>query len=139
MLSVVSGQSQEGYPICRIIATVQAAIATAVHAIVISQRWPSPGHFCVDIHRHGGIFCMQQRQLIKQYILKNFLFTDDDNAINDSDSLVRGGILDSTGIYELILYIEETFKLAIAPEEMTPDNFDTLELMDMFLTRKLAG
>lgn len=82
---------------------------------------------------------MQQRQLIKQYILKNFLFTDDDNAINDSDSLVRGGILDSTGIYELILYIEETFKLAIAPEEMTPDNFDTLELMDMFLTRKLAG
>jgi acyl carrier protein len=82
---------------------------------------------------------MQQRQRIKQYILKNFLFSNDDNAINDTDSLVRGGILDSTGIYELIMFIEEEFGLTIAPEEMTPDNFDTLEVMDAFLTRKLAG
>ncbi len=82
---------------------------------------------------------MQQRQRIKQYILKNFLFSNDDNAINDTDSLVRGGILDSTGIYELIMFIEEEFELTIAPEEMTPDNFDTLEVMDAFLTRKLAG
>lgn len=82
---------------------------------------------------------MQQRQRIKQYILKNFLFSNDDNAINDTDSLVRGGILDSTGIYELIMFIEEEFELSIAPEEMTPDNFDTLEVMDAFLTRKLAG
>lgn len=82
---------------------------------------------------------MQQRQQIKQYILKNFLFSDDENAIGDQDSLVRGAILDSTGIYELIMFIEEEFKLTIAPEEMTPDNFDTLEVMDAFITRKLAG
>lgn len=82
---------------------------------------------------------MQQRQRIKQYILKNFLFSNDDNAIGDQDSLVRGAILDSTGIYELIMFIEEEFKITIAPEEMTPDNFDTLEVMDAFVTRKLAG
>lgn len=82
---------------------------------------------------------MQPRQLIKQYILSNFLFTDDQNALGDQDSLVRGGILDSTGIYELIMHIEETFKLSIAPEEMVPDNFDTLDAMDAFIARKLAG
>ena len=81
---------------------------------------------------------MQPRQQIKQYILSNFLFTDDPSALGDRDSLVRGGILDSTGIYELIMHIEETFKLSIAPEEMIPDNFDTLEAMDAFVARKLA-
>lgn len=79
---------------------------------------------------------MQQRQRIKHYILKNFLFSNDDNAVGDQDSLVRGGILDSTGIYELIMFIEEEFKFTIAPEEMTPDNFDTLELIDGFIDRK---
>ena len=79
---------------------------------------------------------MQQRQRIKHYILKNFLFSNDENAVGDQDSLVRGGILDSTGIYELIMFIEEEFKFTIAPEEMTPDNFDTLELIDGFIDRK---
>lgn len=81
---------------------------------------------------------MQHRHKIKQYILKNFLFSKDDNAIGDEDSLVRGGILDSTGIYELIMFIEEEFKFTIAPEEMTPDNFDTLVLIDAFISNKLA-
>jgi acyl carrier protein len=82
---------------------------------------------------------MHHRQRIKQYILKNFLFSNDESTIGDQDSLVRGGILDSTGIYELIMYIEEEFKFTIAPEEMIPDNFDTLEVIDAFIARKLAG
>lgn len=82
---------------------------------------------------------MQPRRRIKQYILKNFLFSDDENALGDQDSLVRGAILDSTGIYELIMFIEEEFKLSIAAEEMTPDNFDTIETIDAFIARKLAG
>jgi acyl carrier protein len=82
---------------------------------------------------------MSHRQTIKRFILKNFLFSDDDTAIGDQDSLVRGGVLDSTGIYELILFVEEEFKLSIAPEEMVPENFDTLASMDDFIQRKLAG
>ena len=83
------------------------------------------------MHRH--------RQRIKQYILTNFLFSSDDSAVGDQDSLVRGGILDSTGIYELIMFIEEEFKFTIAPEEMIPDNFDTLEVIEAFIDRKLGG
>ncbi len=81
----------------------------------------------------------RHRQRIKQYILKNFLFSSYDSAIGDQDSLVRGGILDSTGIYELIMFIEEEFGFTIAPEEMIPDNFDTLEAIEAFIDRKLAG
>lgn len=82
---------------------------------------------------------MQPRQVVKQYLLKNFLFTEDQAAISDQDSLFLGGILDSTGIYELILHIEEAFQLTIAPEDMIPDNFDTIDKIDAFVARKRAG
>ena len=82
---------------------------------------------------------MSNQTTLKQYILKNFLFTDDASALGAQDSLVRGGILDSTGIYELIMHIEEEFGLSIAPEEMIPDNFDTLDAIDAFIARKRAA
>ncbi|MGN6222349.1 acyl carrier protein [Pseudoxanthomonas sp.] len=82
---------------------------------------------------------MQQKQQIKQFILENFLFSDDPAAIGDQDSLIRGGIIDSTGIHELIFFLEDQFKLQIVPEEMTPANFDTIQTVDDFVTRKRAG
>ncbi|MBB3277275.1 MULTISPECIES: acyl carrier protein [Pseudoxanthomonas] len=82
---------------------------------------------------------MQQKQQIKQFILENFLFSDDPTAIGDQDSLIRGGIIDSTGIHELIFFLEDQFKLQIVPEEMTPANFDTIDTVDEFVTRKRAG
>ena len=82
---------------------------------------------------------MQQKQQIKQFILENILFSDDPTAIGDQDSLIRGGIIDSTGIHELIFFLEDQFKLQIVPEEMTPANFDTIDTVDEFVTRKRAG
>lgn len=82
---------------------------------------------------------MEQRRQIKQFVLQNFLFSDDHNAVGDQDSLIRGGIVDSTGIHELILFLEEQFKFAVLPEEMTPANFDSIQTVDEFVTRKLAG
>lgn len=80
-----------------------------------------------------------QRQKIRKYLLENFLFSTDDDALNDADSLIRSGILDSTGIHELVLFIEEEFAIAIAPEEMTPANFDSIEAVDAFVARKRAA
>jgi len=82
---------------------------------------------------------MQRRQRIRRYLLENFLFSDDDSALPDDASLIRGGILDSTGIYELILHLEESFAISIAPEEMVPENFDSIAAVDAFLDRKIAA
>lgn len=82
---------------------------------------------------------MHVRQHIKRYILKNFLFSSDENALGDDDSLVRGGILDSTGIYELIMHIEESFGFTVPPEEMVPDNFDSIALIDRYVTSRRAA
>lgn len=82
---------------------------------------------------------MQQRQAIKRYLLENFLFSTDDAALGDQDPLIRSGILDSTGIHELVLFIEEQFSLSVAPEEMTPANFDSIEAIDGFVARKQSA
>lgn len=82
---------------------------------------------------------MPQKQLIKQFILENFLFSDDATAIGDGDSLIQTGIVDSTGIHELVFFLEDTFKLQIVPEEMIPANFDSIRTVDDFVSRKLAG
>ena len=82
---------------------------------------------------------MTRRQQIKQFILGNFLFTDDDNALADDTSLIQQGIVDSTGILELIGFIEETWPLRVPPQDMTPANFDSLGSIDRYLDGRLAG
>lgn len=79
---------------------------------------------------------MLRKQTIKRYLLENFLFSTDETALGDHDSLIRGGILDSTGIHELVLFIEEEFRIVVAPEEMTPANFDSIEAVDAFVASK---
>ena len=82
---------------------------------------------------------MPQKQQIKTFILQNFLFSDDPAAVGDQDSLIQGGIIDSTGIHELGCFLEDAFKLQIAAAEMTPAKCATLETVDAFVSRKLAG
>lgn len=82
---------------------------------------------------------MDQRQRIRKFVLENFLFSDDESALDDQNSLIRGGVLDSTGIHELIMFIEEQFGFAVTPEEMTPANFDSILVIDEFVTRKRNG
>ena len=77
-----------------------------------------------------------QSIVIDSYLLENFLFSTDDSALGDQDSLIRGGILDSTGIHELVLFIEEEFQIVVAPEEMTPANFDSIAAVDAFVAGK---
>lgn len=82
---------------------------------------------------------MDHRQQVRQFVLKNFLFTDDANALADGDSLIGNGIVDSTGILELIGFLEETHGIRIAPEEMVPANFDSIDAISAFLARRLGA
>ncbi|MCR6701101.1 MAG: acyl carrier protein [Dokdonella sp.] len=82
---------------------------------------------------------MDHRQQVRQFVLKNFLFTDDANALADGDSLIGTGIVDSTGILELIGFLEETHGIRIAPEEMVPANFDSIDAISAFLARRLGA
>lgn len=81
---------------------------------------------------------MDPRQQIRRFILENYLFTEDESLLIDGDSLMMRGIIDSTGALEVIFFLEETFGVKIAEEEMLPVNLDSVDRLVAFLQRKLA-
>jgi acyl carrier protein len=79
---------------------------------------------------------MSARQTLRTFILENYLFTDDATALADGDSFLQKGILDSTGIMEVIFFIEEQFGIKVEDEEMIPDNLDSIDHLVAFIERK---
>ncbi|MEK6749936.1 MAG: acyl carrier protein [Pseudomonadota bacterium] len=82
---------------------------------------------------------MSTQNMIVDYILQNFLFSDDRSLINPDDSFLAKGIIDSTGIMELIFFIEDQFGVKISDEEMIPENLDSVTRIVKFVARKKAG
>lgn len=78
------------------------------------------------------------RTEIHQFIQKNFLF-DDSKVIDDDQSLLASGIVDSTGILELISHLEGTYRLKFADSELVADNFDSVNRIIGFITPKLQA
>lgn len=82
---------------------------------------------------------MSLENKLRSHILENFLFTDDQAALVNSDSFLEKGIVDSTGIMEVILFIEEEFGISVADEEMVPENLDSIDNLSAFIGRKRSG
>lgn len=79
---------------------------------------------------------MTERQRIRQYILENFMFTDDETALNDGESLLNKGVIDSVGALEITQFIEETFNIKVKEDEMLPQNLDSVDNIVAFVERK---
>jgi len=81
---------------------------------------------------------MAAESTIRNYILENYLFTDDQSALSSEDSFLEKGILDSTGILEMIYFLEETFGISVADDELVPENMDNLRNIAAYVERRLA-
>jgi acyl carrier protein len=79
---------------------------------------------------------MNYRKEIKKFVLQNFMFSTDESQLSDSESLLQRGIVDSTGILELIAHLEETYGIRVLDEEMLPENLDSINSIADFVTRK---
>jgi acyl carrier protein len=74
---------------------------------------------------------------IRQFIADRFLFGDD-KTLGDDDSLLEAGIIDSTGILELINHLEGRYGIKVNDDELVPENLDTIAGIAAFLARKAA-
>jgi acyl carrier protein len=74
---------------------------------------------------------------IRQYIARNLLFSDSGFKYGDDASFLEEGIVDSLGIMDLVCFIEETFGLAVADEDLTPDNFDSVNKLANYVQHRL--
>lgn len=75
------------------------------------------------------------KDTVKQFVVDNFLFGD--GSILDSEtSFLNESIIDSTGILELIMFLEETFDVTIEDQELIPENLDSLNNIQGFIETK---
>lgn len=78
---------------------------------------------------------MTYRTEIRDFLVDRFLFGND-SKITDTMSLVESGTIDSTGILELVAYVEERFSVSISDEEIVPEHFDSIAKLSTFIERK---
>ncbi len=76
---------------------------------------------------------------LRLFVLDNFLFTEDQDELKNDDSFMDKNIVDSTGILEIIEFLEEECSIKIEDEEMIPDNLDSIQKIVSFVERKLAN
>jgi acyl carrier protein len=76
------------------------------------------------------------QQELRTFVVNNFLFGKDE-TLNDNDSFMEKGIIDSTGILELLSFIEEKYGIKVEDHEVVPENLDSINLLVDFVRKKL--
>lgn len=75
---------------------------------------------------------------VRTFIEENFLFRAELSDLADSDSLLENGVMDSTGILEVVAFLETEFLIQMSDAEIVPDNLDSIAAIAAYLERKLA-
>ena len=75
---------------------------------------------------------------IKAFIVSNFLFGDA-GTLTDDTSFMQSDTLDSTGVLELVTFLEKTYSIKVEDKEMVPENLDSVNRAAAFVARKKAG
>lgn len=78
---------------------------------------------------------MEIQTIVREFIETNFWVGDD--GVGDDDSLLESGILDSTGVVEVVTFLEAKFGIAVADDEIVPENLETITRMSTFVSRRL--
>ena len=78
------------------------------------------------------------RKELKDFITEVFLVGDNNGSLNDSESFMQAGIIDSTGVLELASFIEQQYSFTIEDDEMTPGNLDSINNLVTFISRKIG-
>jgi acyl carrier protein len=75
-------------------------------------------------------------QTIRKYIAENMLFSGNGYPYADGASFLEEGIVDSMGIMELVMFVEENFQVTVEDEDLVPDNFDSVSRLASYIRAK---
>jgi acyl carrier protein len=76
---------------------------------------------------------------VRQFIAENFLFREEIESLPEEASFLEAGIIDSTGVLELVCFLESSFGIEIADDEMLPENLDSVRAVTAYVQRKVAS
>jgi acyl carrier protein len=77
--------------------------------------------------------------VIRDFVISNFLFGQDGGRLSDTESFLENGIIDSTGVLELVAFLEQQFGIAVGDRELVPENLDSVVNAAAFVARKLEA
>jgi acyl carrier protein len=77
------------------------------------------------------------KHIVKGYIAENLLMGSEADTLGDDASLLDSGVLDSTGVVELVSFLEKTFGITVLDEEMVPEHLDGLGRIEHYVVGKL--
>ena len=76
---------------------------------------------------------------IREFIFENFLIGKNEQDLGNDDSFLEKGIIDSTGVLELIMFVEEVYGMEVADDEVIPDNFDSVSKLCTYISKKMGA
>ena len=76
------------------------------------------------------------KETIEKFIIQNFMFGDANERIDPDTSFLESGIIDSTGILELIPFVDNTYSISFDENELVPENLDSLNNLERFILQK---
>ena len=79
---------------------------------------------------------LDTRAEIRNFIIDNFMMGMNPDELSDSDSLLDKGIIDSTGVLELVGFLEENYQIQVEDEELVPENLDSVNKLAIFVQKK---
>jgi acyl carrier protein len=74
---------------------------------------------------------------IKDFVVTNFLFGQQGTGLAEDQSFLESGVIDSTGVLELVAFLEQRYAIAVADRELLPENLDSIQNVSRFVARKL--
>jgi acyl carrier protein len=78
----------------------------------------------------------QYERELRQYVIDNFLFGQGGSELKNDDSFMERGIVDSTGVLELVAFLEEKFQVKVEDEDLIPANLDSINNLLLYLKKK---
>ena len=84
----------------------------------------------------GGL--LRMLETIRKFVIDNYLFGEE-GTLSDEDSFMETGIIDSTGILELVRFLESTYTIKVTDEELLPDNLDSVSKIVSFILAKQSA
>ncbi|WP_072377961.1 acyl carrier protein [Hyphomicrobium sp. NDB2Meth4] len=79
------------------------------------------------------------KQAVREFVETSFLFREGRDGLGDDESLLGAGLIDSTGILELVSYLESEFGIVVNDEEIVPENLDSIGLITAYVARKQSA
>ncbi len=79
---------------------------------------------------------MTVQQQVRSFVERNF-YVGEGNAVSDDASLIRTGVVDSTGVLEIISFLEEAFGIEVVDRDAVPANLESIARIAAFVARKL--